>query len=230
MAATAPACVACGFTLRWVPEQLLWGCDRCRASYPVARPAAHAPSLIPASTLPDALPAGEQAGQAARRRTTLLWVLLALVLAAGGVVAYLAFGRTPTAPARPAIAQVTAPSKPPAQVATATTPADAAIPVDAPTVEDAPEADPPEIADAALPPPHASGSSGMPHCDAYRTTILALSKCPKLPKQTRDALKTSFDQASKAWASLPESSRQMVDNGCRQANGAMQQSLTSFCK
>ncbi|HEV7558220.1 MAG TPA: hypothetical protein VGO00_22280, partial [Kofleriaceae bacterium] len=31
-----PPCAQCGWTLRWIPEQNAWGCDRCRQMFPVA--------------------------------------------------------------------------------------------------------------------------------------------------------------------------------------------------
>lgn len=36
-----PPCAACGWTLRWIPEQNGWGCDQCRQFFPAAPQAAH---------------------------------------------------------------------------------------------------------------------------------------------------------------------------------------------
>ena len=83
----APPCAACGYALRWIPEHHGWGCDRCRQFYPAQQQQPQqqwtpqhqqqqpgygyggAPAVVPGG--------GSKIG---------LWVVLALLVVAGGVV------------------------------------------------------------------------------------------------------------------------------------------------
>src|SRR5438132_3128064 len=48
----APPCAACSWTLRWMPEQNGWGCDRCRQFYPSGSPQLQQPGSQPMAQAP----------------------------------------------------------------------------------------------------------------------------------------------------------------------------------
>lgn len=49
-----PPCAVCGFTLRWLPQQNGWGCDRCQRMFPASGPGAPQPQAAPSAWAPPA--------------------------------------------------------------------------------------------------------------------------------------------------------------------------------
>lgn len=47
-----PPCAVCGFTLRWLPQQASWGCDRCQRMFPASGPGAPQQAAAPAQPQP----------------------------------------------------------------------------------------------------------------------------------------------------------------------------------
>jgi hypothetical protein len=96
----APACTTCGQLLRWIPESNGWGCDRCRQFFPVNAAPPPPPPAYPPPPPPGA-PAGYGApgygapvGAAPRparggSKTPIIIAIAVLVLAGGGVAAFL---------------------------------------------------------------------------------------------------------------------------------------------
>ena len=68
-------------------------------------------------------------------------------------------------------------------------------------------------------------AGGLPaECDEYKAAIEKLAACDKLPQQTRDALKQSYEQTSAAWASVPAEGRAALATACKSAADAVAQS------
>jgi hypothetical protein len=61
-------------------------------------------------------------------------------------------------------------------------------------------------------------------CQEYKAAIDKLAACDKLPQQTRDALKQSYEQTSAAWASVPAEGRASLATACKSAAEAVKQS------
>src|SRR5689334_14464304 len=51
-----PPCAVCGFTLRWLPQQTSWGCDRCQRMFPASGPGAPQQQAAPPAPSPWAPP------------------------------------------------------------------------------------------------------------------------------------------------------------------------------
>lgn len=74
----------------------------------------------------------------------------------------------------------------------------------------------------------AAAAGDLPaECGEYKAAIEALAKCDKLPQQTRDALKQSYEQTSTAWASVPAEGKAALATACKSAADAVKQSATA---
>lgn len=74
------------------------------------------------------------------------------------------------------------------------------------------------------------GASGLPkECLRYRAAILKLASCDKLPPETRDAIRESYEQAAAAWTSVPPERRADLATACTSAAEAVEQSAAT-CK
>jgi hypothetical protein len=92
-------------------------------------------------------------------------------------------------------------------------------------------ADPATGSGAAADPAAAGGAAAggdLPaECGEYKAAIEALAKCDKLPQQTRDALKQSYEQTSTAWASVPAEGKAALATACKSAADAVKQSAAA---
>ena len=92
-------------------------------------------------------------------------------------------------------------------------------------------ADPATGSAAAADPAAAGGAAAagdLPaECGEYKAAIEALAKCDKLPQQTRDALKQSYEQTSTAWASVPAEGKAALATACKAAADAVKQSAAA---
>lgn len=68
------------------------------------------------------------------------------------------------------------------------------------------------------------GSNLPPECEEYGRAIQRLSTCSKLPQETRDALKQSYEQTTAAWASVPPEGMAALGTACKSAADAVRQS------
>jgi hypothetical protein len=85
----APPCAACGYALRWIPEHHGWGCDRCRQFYPAQQAQAQQPQQqqwAPQHQQPGYGYGGAAVAVPGGGSKIGLWVVLALLVVAGGVV------------------------------------------------------------------------------------------------------------------------------------------------
>ncbi len=74
----------------------------------------------------------------------------------------------------------------------------------------------------------AAAAGDLPaECGEYKAAIEALAKCDKLPQQTRDALKQSYEQTSTAWASVPAEGKAALATACKSAADAVKQSAAA---
>jgi len=64
-------------------------------------------------------------------------------------------------------------------------------------------------------------------CEDYRRAIDELAACPRLPQETRDALRQSYEQTSAAWASVPPEGRAALGMACKSAADAVRQSASA---
>lgn len=100
----------------------------------------------------------------------------------------------------------------------------------------------PDQGSGSAPPDQGSGSgsaeapvdvAGLPaECAEYKTLVDKLATCEKLPQASRDMLKKSFDDTSKAWANmdkLPEDARAALVGGCKQGADALKQAAGAAC-
>ncbi|HTL38022.1 MAG TPA: hypothetical protein VL326_33050 [Kofleriaceae bacterium] len=100
-----PPCRACGWTLRWAPEQNAWMCDRCRSVFPAQGAPAPAPQMQPPQQ-PYGQPPQQPYGQPpfgqqpppgygpghampppARKGGSKLWIVGTVLVVIGGIVA-----------------------------------------------------------------------------------------------------------------------------------------------
>jgi hypothetical protein len=58
-----PPCGICGFTLRWLPQQSSWGCDRCQRMFPASGAGAPQQQAAPQQPSPWAPPNAQQSAQ-----------------------------------------------------------------------------------------------------------------------------------------------------------------------
>ncbi len=100
-----------------------------------------------------------------------------------------------------------------------------------PAMGSAAAADPATGSAAAADPAAAGGAAAggdLPaECGEYKAAIEALAKCDKLPQQTRDALKQSYEQTSTAWASIPAEGKAALATACKSAADAVKQSAAA---
>lgn len=92
-------------------------------------------------------------------------------------------------------------------------------PVPAPVVETAPAAAPKTNA---LPRP----------CNDYKVMIERLSRCDKLPVQSRDALRQGFEAMEQGWKNagdLPPESFKALSDGCAAGTAALRQAAEAMC-
>lgn len=66
-----------------------------------------------------------------------------------------------------------------------------------------------------------------PECDEYRLAIQQLASCKKLPRETREALKQSYEQTSAAWAAVPSDGMAALGTACESAADAVRQSVAA---
>ena len=75
--------------------------------------------------------------------------------------------------------------------------------------------------------------AGLPaECAEYKTLVDKLATCEKLPQASRDMLKKTFDDTSKAWANmdkLPADAKAALVGGCKQGADALKQSAGAAC-
>jgi len=104
-----------------------------------------------------------------------------------------------------------------------------------PAKADPAKADPakadPAKADPAKADDHAAAANLPAECSDYKASIDKLTSCDKLPQASRDALKTSFDTQSKAWANIPadETAKKTLVDGCKTANDAVKTAAAKIC-
>lgn len=66
-------------------------------------------------------------------------------------------------------------------------------------------------------------------CNDYKAAIEKLSTCDKMPKESRDAMKSAFDQASTSWAGLPAEAKASLATACKAGADAVKQSASAMC-
>ena len=69
-------------------------------------------------------------------------------------------------------------------------------------------------------------------CAEYKTLVEKLASCDKLPPQSRDALKQSFEASSKSWdqlGSLPPEAKEQMKTSCKTAVDAVKQTAAAAC-
>jgi hypothetical protein len=72
-------------------------------------------------------------------------------------------------------------------------------------------------------------SSGIAECDAYMAEILRLSQCKSMPQESRDALKTAYQQVGTQWSNVAADARAQVAAACKSGLEAMKQAGQSMC-
>ena len=79
----------------------------------------------------------------------------------------------------------------------------------------------------------APATEGLPaECTEYKALVEKLSGCDKLPPASRDMLKKTFDDQSKAWANfdkLPADAKTALTSGCKQGADALKKSAGATC-
>jgi curli biogenesis system outer membrane secretion channel CsgG len=105
------------------------------------------------------------------------------------------------------------------------------VPVAKPTETAPTEAKPTETKPTETTPTEAkpvAAAGDLPaECGEYKAAIEKLATCDKLPQQTRDALKQSYEQTSTAWASVPAEGKAALATACKSAADAVKQSATA---
>ena len=88
---------------------------------------------------------------------------------------------------------------------------------------------------APTPPPPVVASHLPPACIEYRDTIMAMSRCEKMPAASIDAMKqgiAAMEQGFASYDSLPPDSRtqvlQAASEGCKSATDAVKQALVAM--
>jgi hypothetical protein len=77
-------------------------------------------------------------------------------------------------------------------------------------------------------PAAAGGGGDLPaECNDYKAAIEKLASCDKLPQAARDALKSSYDQASASWAGLPAEAKASLATACKAGADAVKQSAAA---
>jgi hypothetical protein len=76
-------------------------------------------------------------------------------------------------------------------------------------------------------------TAGLPaECNDYKAMVEKLAACDKLPAASRDMLKKSFDDSSKAWTDfekLPADAKTALTNGCKQGAEALKKAAGATC-
>ncbi|MBA3817249.1 MAG: hypothetical protein H0X17_00010 [Deltaproteobacteria bacterium] len=81
--------------------------------------------------------------------------------------------------------------------------------------------------------PATAAAGDLPaECSEYKSMIEKLAACDKMPQQSRDALKQSYDAMSAGWANVgampPESKKAMTDT-CKQGTEALKAAAGAQC-
>jgi hypothetical protein len=78
---------------------------------------------------------------------------------------------------------------------------------------------------------HAAAANLPAECNDYKASIDKLASCDKLPAASRDALKTSFEAQSKAWANVPadDAAKKTMADSCKTANDAVKTAAAKTC-
>ncbi|HEV7556453.1 MAG TPA: hypothetical protein VGO00_13395 [Kofleriaceae bacterium] len=99
-----------------------------------------------------------------------------------------------------------------------------------PTKADPSKADPTKT-EPTKPDDHAAAANLPAECNDYKASVDKLAACDKLPQASRDALKTSFDAQSKAWANIPadEAAKKTMVDSCKTANDAVKTAAAKIC-
>lgn len=96
-------------------------------------------------------------------------------------------------------------------------------------------------ADTAAKPADGEGSAAAPaggggdlpsECNEYKEMVEKLATCDKMPQQSRDALKQSYDAMSQGWANvgaMPEEAKKAMADGCKQGTDALKQAAAAMC-
>jgi len=74
--------------------------------------------------------------------------------------------------------------------------------------------------------------TGVPaECTAYKELIDKLATCEKLPQKARDALKATYDNAAKAWATPPteEPAKKTLADSCKTNTDALRSAAAAPC-
>lgn len=77
---------------------------------------------------------------------------------------------------------------------------------------------PPVVPHFAEPPP-----PPLTECDLYVARLRELSRCEKLPQDARDAILQAADSMTQTWRDVPPESLGQMQEGCMQANTAIDQ-------
>lgn len=76
-------------------------------------------------------------------------------------------------------------------------------------------------------------TAGLPaECADYKAMVEKLASCDKLPQASRDMLKKTFDDSSKAWTNveqLPADAKAALVAGCKQGADALKQAAGPTC-
>lgn len=75
----------------------------------------------------------------------------------------------------------------------------------------------------------AAAEIGVPECDAYMKKYMGCVE-DKVPKETRDQLKQSFDAQKAAWkqAAATDEGKKALADACKQADAAAKASMSAF--
>jgi hypothetical protein len=77
----------------------------------------------------------------------------------------------------------------------------------------------------------AAESTGIPECDAYIASMIQYANCDKMPKESRESILQSVEQARGAWAQMSgmdDATKAEVGKGCQQGVDAMVESAQSI--
>ena len=68
-------------------------------------------------------------------------------------------------------------------------------------------------------------------CTAYKELVDKLATCEKLPQKARDALKATYDNAAKAWATPPadDAAKKTVADTCKTNTDALRSAAAAPC-
>ena len=80
--------------------------------------------------------------------------------------------------------------------------------------------------------PAAAGGDLPAECNEYKGMIDKLATCEKMPQQSRDALKQSYDAMAQGWAnigSMPAEAKTAMVDSCKKAADALKQAAAATC-